>query len=101
MATAAALYSAYDKNEVAADDKIGKSLVQISGVIEGIDKDFADHAVLRLTTSETTLPMGVALDDSQKARAATLEKGQAIAVLCDSVKRVLSTPYASGCSIVR
>jgi hypothetical protein len=94
------LYREYEANEVAADQKIGKALVEISGTINSIDKDFTDDVVIRLATGDPFSMVGLTLANSQRKLAATLAKGQAIVIRCDRVIRILTSPMGSDCVIV-
>jgi hypothetical protein len=94
------LYREYDANEVATDLKMGKALVEVSGTINSIDKDFTDDVVIRLATGDPFSMAGLTLVNSQKNLAATLRKGQAIVIRCDHIRRILTSPMGSNCVIV-
>jgi hypothetical protein len=95
------LYSEYDANEVATDEKIGKATVEVTGTVLSIDKDFLDHAHVYLDTSHELSPASLELLDSQKQLAAALVKGQEIAVRCDRMMRMLRRPAGRDCRIVQ
>jgi hypothetical protein len=99
--SAADLYSEYDANEVAMDQKIGKAIVEITGTISSIDKDFADDVVVHLATGDPFSSAGLTLVSSQKDLAASLVKGQDIVIRCDHVRRILSSPEGSDCTIIQ
>ena len=50
--SAEALFAEYEDNEVATDQKIGNAIVEVSGIIDSIDKDIGEHAVTSLTDCE-------------------------------------------------
>jgi hypothetical protein len=95
------LYSEYDANEVATDEKTGKATVEVTGTVLSIDKDFLDHAHVYLETSHELSPASLELLDSQKQLAAALVKGQKIAVQCDRMTRMLGRPAGRDCRIVQ
>jgi hypothetical protein len=99
--TAPKLYQKYSENEVAEDAEIGGAVVEIAGKIKSIDKDFLNHAVVNLTTDNEFSSVGLTLDDSQKPRAAQLEKGQGIVIRCEKMTRVLDSPQGQNCLIVQ
>jgi hypothetical protein len=98
--TASALYKDYETNEVATDRKIGGAIVEVSGTIASIDKDFADNAVINLVAGNEFLPASFLLVDTQKAIAGTLAKGQTIVIRCQKMIRIIGSPHGTDCLIV-
>jgi hypothetical protein len=98
--TATKLYREYAANEVLTDRQIAGRPVEVSGFINSIDKDFLDHAVLQLSTGDLFSTVGLTLTDDQKARAATLVKGQPITVICTKMRRIVDSPMGDECRIV-
>lgn len=99
--TAKALFADYDANEVATDQRIGGAVVEISGVIQSIDKDVTGDSVIQLATPNEYLPASMTLVYSQNATAATLSKGQKIVMRCVKMMRIIGTPAGSDCQIVQ
>ncbi len=97
--TAVDLYNAYDANEVATDRRIGKSVVEITGVIESIDKDFTDSPVLNLSVDDSFRHVLITLSKSDAGAAAELTKGQQITVKCKTIRRIIDTPIGSECAL--
>jgi hypothetical protein len=97
VTTADQLFKDYAANEVATDDNIDKAYLEITGVVNAIDKDAFDSADIKLQTSSEDDYMIISLSDSEHGKAASLSKGQTVVARCNHVKRVLSTPIASGC----
>ena len=91
------LQSAYDTNEVAADNIFKGKTVRIKGTIASIDKDFTDDVVLRLAARNQFMDVSATMIDSEKAAAADLRKGQPVTVDCESVMRIVGSPSASKC----
>jgi hypothetical protein len=97
--TARALYRDYEANEVATDQKIGNSVVEVTGIIASIDKDFKDSAVIYLVTDNQFSSAGLTLVDSEKNRAASLSKGEEIVVRCEKMTRIIGSPLGTSCRI--
>lgn len=97
------LFVLYSKNEVAADMAIGNSIIEITGYVGSIDKDFTDSANVTLLQLPGAAEVSAVADlkDSEKPRAARLEIGQSIVVRCDKMKRILVSPVGSDCVIVK
>lgn len=91
------LKTAYDTNEVAADNIFKGKIIRIVGTVSSIDKDFTDDVVVQLATSDQFTHVGATMDDSEKGAAAALRKGQKVSVECQRIMRVLDTPVASKC----
>jgi predicted nuclease of predicted toxin-antitoxin system len=98
--TARALYRDYEANEVATDQRIGNSAVEVEGVIASIDKDFSDSAVIQLVTDNQFSHAGLTLVDSQKSLAGTLSRGQPIVIRCEKMTRIIGSPQGTNCTIV-
>ena len=97
------LFVLYSKNEVAADMAIGDSLIEITGYVGSVDKDFADTVSITVVNLPGAAE-GYALadlNDSEKPKAAKLEIGQPIVLRCDKVHRIIGTPVARKCVIVK
>ena len=95
--TAEALYEAYEANEVAADQTIGHSVVEVRGNIASIDKDFLDNVVVHLMISSEYESVGLSMRDSERASTARLKKFQSIVVRCETMRRVLGSPQGDHC----
>ncbi|WCF11955.1 OB-fold putative lipoprotein [Edwardsiella piscicida] len=74
--TAKALAELYDANEVAADNKIGGRSVEVTGVVQDINKDFADNVVVQLQSGNRLLPVRLYMSESERMKASELSKGQ-------------------------
>lgn len=99
--SATTLYVLYEKNEVAANKRIGNAILVITGRVSSIDEDFTNTPVLKLAADESNPynTVDARLDEGQRDAAASLEKGQQVTLVCDSVKRVIGDPVAYGCII--
>lgn len=95
--TANALFKDYNDNEVAADEKMKGKVIEVSGTVQSIDKDFTDSIIVRLKTSNEFLPAIMGIRDSEKSAALALKKGQQIVVTCKSMARVVGAPSGRDC----
>jgi len=98
--TANELFAAYEANEVATDDRMKGMVVQVTGAIQSIDKDFTDDVVLSLRTANEFEPARLSLVKSDKAQAASLRRGQVLTVACEHMSRVMGGPSGSDCQII-
>ncbi|CAI0716224.1 OB-fold putative lipoprotein [Serratia quinivorans] len=95
--TATALFKDYDDNEVAADEKMKGKIIEVSGTVQSIDKDFTDSIIVRLKTSNEFLPAIMGVKDSEKSTALALKKGQKVVVTCASMSRMVGAPSGRNC----
>jgi len=97
--TAQQLFSDYESNEVAADEKMRGKLIQVKGTVQSIDKDFTDSIVVTLRTSNEFMPARMEIGDAQKAQAVALKKGQKITIQCEAMSRLVGSPSGSDCRL--
>lgn len=95
------LFADYHANEVAADEKYKGQNLLVSGTVTSIDKDAFGNIVLRLGGGDQFGLQSVMarLDDSQKAKAMSLSKGQPETVLCEGDGMVIGSPSLGGCQL--
>lgn len=97
--TAQALFADYEANEVATDERMKGMLVEVTGTVQSIDKDFTDSIVLALQTSNQFMPARMGLNDAEKPKAIQLSKGAKVVVLCERMSRVVGSPSGRNCSL--
>lgn len=96
--TASTLFSAYEKNEVAADQQYkGKSL-SVSGTVQSIDKDAFDNIVVQLRSSNEFMPVHAYLTKEHESLAASLNKGQKVTWTCEGNGRIIGSPMLKDCT---
>lgn len=78
--TADKLYSDYESNGVAADQKYKDKVLRVTGKINSIDKDILDKVYVTLETSNIIGSIQCYFDSSNENIAAELKKGQKITV---------------------
>lgn len=94
------LWADYDANEVAMDNKIGKAIVQVTGHVSSIQKDFLDKPLITLDIGSDVKTVSLTLADSQAGAAAALTKGDLITARCNSMHRILGDPVGGDCTLV-
>lgn len=97
--TAKQLFLDYEENEVATDNKIEGKKIEVTGVIESIDKDFAGDIVVKLSTGSQFNSAQLELAESEKTKAAELKKNKKISFTCEKFTRIMSSPMGDGCVI--
>ncbi len=95
--TATELFSDYEENEVNTDEKIKGKIVEISGSVQSIDKDFTDSIIIKIKTSNQFMPAHLRVDDSQKQNAMTLNRGDEVTLRCQKVSRIMGSPSGRDC----
>lgn len=97
--TASKLFNLYEENEVAADEQMKGQLIQVSGAVDSIDKDFTDSIIVRLKTANEFMPASMEVEDSEKSKALKLKKGNKIVITCEKMSRVMGSPSGRDCII--
>lgn len=97
--SATQLFADYQGNEVSADDKYKGKKLLVSGSIASVDKDFTGSIIVRLRTSNQFMPVDATLEDSEKAKAGKLTKGESTTVRCEGNGMVLGRPQLGDCTI--
>lgn len=95
--TSSELFKAYEANEVATDAAINGRVVEITGRVTSIDKDAFNHVVVHLATPNQFESSMLTMGDTEAAAASALQKGQEVTVRCADMKRMIGSPYGSGC----
>jgi hypothetical protein len=93
---AAALIKAYKENEVAADQQFKGKRLEVSGVIERVDSDFADEPVIAIGIGgfDNVLAHGLSKDVAAK-----LKKGERITLVCRGNGEVIGSPQLDRCTV--
>lgn len=98
--TARELFRAYQDNEAAAQAQYGERILDVSGTVESVDLDLTDDPVVRLETDNQFMSAMVDLIDSEKPKAASLNKGQVIVVRCTEIREIVGSPSLRHCAII-
>jgi tRNA_anti-like len=94
------ILSAYESNEVGADNKYKGNLIQVTGIIESIKKDILDNLYVTLGTgAEFEIPQIQAFfDDSMNDQLGQLRKGSQLTVVC-RINGLMMNVLAEDCVI--
>ena len=80
--TAESLFNAYDNNEVATDIALKGKIVEVTGRVQSINKDFWDKMYVSLETRNQFMSASMHVISSQEAEIAALRKGQIVKFRC-------------------
>jgi hypothetical protein len=94
------LYEEYDENEPAADEKYKGKVLEVTGPIKSIDKDYFDSINLELETGQILSGVTAKLAPSEKSKATTLKKKQQVSVRCRGKGRLLTSAMLEDCKII-
>ncbi len=92
--TADELVEAYEKNEIAADEKYKGKKLRISGAIDRIESNFSDEPMIVLKSKSF---IGVNCEGISKKDAAKLSKGDEITLECKGDGEIISIPQLKDC----
>lgn len=96
---AVTLWKAYDANEVAADNAYKGKKLKVTGKVQSIDKDFMGTVVLRLQSPNEFMATAASIEEEDAGKAATLRKGQQVAVICEGAGLLVGSPQLNECRI--
>lgn len=78
--TAADLWAAYDKNQIAADNTYKDKYIQVIGIVGSVGKDILDDPYITLEAGNLGGSVQCMLAQGEASEAAGLSKGQAVAL---------------------
>ena len=99
--SATELINAYKENEVKADKMYKGKIVEVNGIVDGIDSDMDDKAVVRLSDGDEFSFDNVqcCIDDENQDKACELEKGQNVTIIGEASGEIVGTPFIKDCKI--
>lgn len=101
VVTAEELFTAYDANEVLADEKYKGKRIRVVGMVKSIDKDAFDNMVVYVEAGpKAFLGVSIKMLDTEKPKVAGLVKGHAASFECRGGGMVMKTPIAEGCTVL-
>jgi tRNA_anti-like len=98
--SALSLFREYGRNEVATDMRLEGKIVEIQGMVTGINKDFWDSIYVTLRTPNEFMSASVRPIDSDVEKIARLRKGQAVTFRCAKMRRLAGSPSGSNCALM-
>lgn len=99
--SAMALWRAYQANEVAADDDFKGKLLEVTGEVAKIDKDFMDDIVVNLRSGNQFMATHAYVEDSEKSAAKRLSKGDTVTLRCIGGGMIIGSPVLRDCTFKR
>jgi hypothetical protein len=92
------LFTDYQGNEVAADNVYKGRSLAVSGIVRSINKDMFDHIYLALISPNEFMDVQAHLSEGNETKAASLQAGEAVTVICTGAGMVVGTPMLDKCS---
>lgn len=91
------LFDDYQANEVAADNIYkGRPLI-VTGVIDGIRKDFMDNTYVTLTTANPFMSVHANLRPTEVSAVTSLAKGMGVRLICVGSGMIVGSPMLKNC----
>jgi tRNA_anti-like len=93
------LYLDYQANEVAADNVYKGKQLEVTGMVTSIRKDFLDNVILEMATTNEFESVDAYLVKEDDAKAASLQKGNEVMVICEGGGMTVGSPMLRSCSL--
>ena len=99
--SATELINAYNENEVKADKMYKGKIVEVNGIVDGIDSDMDDKAVVRLSDGDkfSIYTVSCYIDDENKDNACELKKGENVTIIGKADGEIIGEPVIKDCKI--
>ena len=99
--SATELINAYKENEVKADKMYKGKIVEVNGIVDGIDSDMDDKAVVRLSDGDefSIYTVSCYIDDENQDNACELKKGENVIIIGEADGEIAGTPFIKDCKI--
>ena len=99
--SATELINAYNENEVKADKMYKGKIVEVNGIVDGIDSGIDDKAIVRLSDGDEFSFDNVqcCIDDENQDKACELKKGDNVKIIGKADGEIAGTPFIKDCKI--
>ena len=99
--SATELINAYNENEVKADKMYKGKIVEVNGIVDGIDSDMDDKAVVRLCDGDefSIYTVSCYIDDENQNKACELKKGENVKIVGKAYGEIIGQPIIKDCKI--
>ena len=99
--SATELINAYNENEVKADKMYKGKIVEVNGIVDGIDSDMDDKAVVRLSDGDkfSIYTVSCYIDDENQDNACELKKGEDVTIIGKADREIIGEPVIKDCKI--
>lgn len=95
--TAPKLFIDYQSNEVQADNIYKGKRLAVRGMVTSIQKDFMNNIVVALGTTNEFMSVDARLVQDESEKAAQLQRGEIVNVVCDGGGMVVQSPQLENC----
>jgi tRNA_anti-like/GYF domain 2 len=95
--TAQEILDAYEANEVATDNRLKGYIIEISGIVQSIDKNAWDTMYVRLKADNQFNSANMKVDAKDEAKIAALRRGQSVVFRCAKMVRWVGSPTGENC----
>ena len=99
--SATELINAYEENEVKADKMYKGKIVEVNGIVDGINSGIDDKAIVILSDGDEFSFNNIqcCIDDENQDKACELEKGQNVTIVGKADGEVIGDPFIKDCKI--
>ena len=99
--SATELINAYKENEVKADKIYKGKIVEVNGIVDGIDSGISDEAIIRLSDGDefSIYTVSCYIDDENQDKACELNKGENVTIIGKADGEVIGQPVIKDCKI--
>ena len=99
--SATELINAYKENEVKADKMYKGKIVEVNGIVDGIDSGISDEAIIRLSDGDefSIYTVSCYIDDENQDKACELNKGENVTIIGKADGEVIGQPVIKDCKI--
>ena len=99
--SATELINAYNENEVKADKMYKGKIIEVNGIVDGIDSDMDDKAVVRLSDGDefSIYTVSCSIDDENQDKACELKKGENVTIIGKADGEIAGQPCIKNCKI--
>ena len=99
--SATELINAYKENEVKADKIYKGKIVEVNGIVDTVDSDMDDKAVVRLSDGDkfSIYTVSCRIDDENQDNACELKKGENVKIIGKAYGEIIGQPVIKDCKI--
>ena len=99
--SASELINAYKENEVKADKMYKGKIVEVNGIVDGIDSGIDDKAIVTLSDGDefSIYTVSCYIDDENQDKACELKKGENVMIVGKADGEIIGEPVIKDCKI--
>ncbi len=96
--TAIELFEAYGNSQLEADKKYKGKLLEIRGVVLGVDTELVDNTVIQLGEEDVLLNIFAEIDTVFDRASIKVLRGQEVTFICSAVGNIVGSPVLNNCT---